>query len=69
MKKLSIYLLKRRLRITYRRYISERADIDCGATLVETISPRLVRLRDRCNYLLDQLAKIDPENCPVTRIN
>jgi len=68
-KKLSIYLHKRRLRIAYQRYIRERVDMDCGISLAETISPHLVHLRDRCNHLLDQLAKLDPDNCPITRIN
>lgn len=67
LKKLRIFLLKRNLRAAYSAYLAAHDHLDCGNDMAEQMHPR-TQLRDRCNTLLGQLAELDPENCPATRI-
>ncbi|WVR18310.1 hypothetical protein y223_00030 [Bordetella phage PY223] len=67
-KQARIALLKARLRSAYIAYRSATDHLDCGAQLAAHISPEAARLRTRCNRLLGILAKLDPNNCPCTRI-
>lgn len=67
LKKLRIALLKRQLSAAYSDYLSAHDHLDCGNATAELMHPR-TKLRGRCNSLLEQLAVLDPENCPVTRI-
>lgn len=67
-KQARIALLKARLRSAYIAYRFASDHLDCGAHLAAHINPDAMRLRNRCNRLLGLLAKLDPDNCPCTRI-
>ncbi|CAB3955753.1 hypothetical protein ACOTFH_27375 [Achromobacter xylosoxidans] len=67
-KQARITLLKARLGSAYRAYMAASDHLDCGAQLAAHINPDVARLRNRCNRLLGILAKLDPDNCPCTRI-
>lgn len=68
LKKARIAYLKSRLRSAYRAYLHTSDCLDCGTALAAHMSPEAARLRLRCNQLLDRLAKLDPENCPISRV-
>lgn len=68
MKTLRIWLLKRKLRRAYREYLEVDSSMACGAALADHITGRVTEARVRCNRILGELAKLDPENCPCTRI-
>lgn len=62
-----VKILKARLRKAYKDYHNHLNNFSCGGNLAEFISPDLERKKIRVNYLLDELAKIDP-NTPKSRL-
>jgi hypothetical protein len=65
--KISTKFLKNKARRTYLKYRSLLDQFSCGASLAETITPRLYALRQEFNKVMDQLAEVDPAT-PVTRL-
>lgn len=59
-KSIRIWLAKRRLRHSYQAYMSLLDNATCGRRLANTL-PSVIRARERANYHLGQLRKLDPK--------
>lgn len=68
-KSLRVWLLKRKLRAAYIQYMTCNSYLDCGDALAAHLNSNASRARDKCNAILEKLAVLDPDKCPVSRIN
>lgn len=68
MKRLRIWWAKRQFKAAYLSYMSALDQMDCGAALAAEVSPRIARTKVKANQRLARLARIDPDNCPCSRI-